>query len=256
MHSNVTMKNVSWSHFSWPTLYCTDRAMLILITRSSLLFFHFITALSKKHKPQFVVNKASSTLKHSETTCQYPISLHNLVVTVFLSLSTAMMRCSTRNNSTSTRHSNRGVVVSLRDHRGTQTRVEWSKSRLIVWSGHTSLRTPSRTVIAGRPNLNYNTGPSRSCTLHGGVRRFARVQTRKHWLVVGASHVAHHLFWLLITSSPRSTYSERLLAAQQAPPTILQLRSVQCCGGHQSHQHGCQQAASTRSSYNMASQTM
>ena len=23
MHSNVTIKNVSWPHFSWPTLYIT-----------------------------------------------------------------------------------------------------------------------------------------------------------------------------------------------------------------------------------------
>jgi len=29
MHSNVTIKNVSWSHFSWPTLY------IILVTWAS-----------------------------------------------------------------------------------------------------------------------------------------------------------------------------------------------------------------------------
>jgi len=25
MHSNVTSKNVSWLHFSWPTLYLVSR---------------------------------------------------------------------------------------------------------------------------------------------------------------------------------------------------------------------------------------
>jgi len=24
MHSNITIKNVSWPHFSWPTLYISD----------------------------------------------------------------------------------------------------------------------------------------------------------------------------------------------------------------------------------------
>ena len=26
MHSNVTIKNVSWPHFSWPTLYITQQS--------------------------------------------------------------------------------------------------------------------------------------------------------------------------------------------------------------------------------------
>ena len=31
MHSNVTIKNVSWPHFSWPTLYVCVRAYALVI---------------------------------------------------------------------------------------------------------------------------------------------------------------------------------------------------------------------------------
>jgi len=41
MHSNVTIKNVSWPHFSWPTLYnCNE--ILRDVTR-----YHFLQPISQ-----------------------------------------------------------------------------------------------------------------------------------------------------------------------------------------------------------------
>jgi len=46
MHSNVTIKNVSWPHFSWPTLYIVS-----LVNPRGLEWLYFLTIKwKKKHK--------------------------------------------------------------------------------------------------------------------------------------------------------------------------------------------------------------
>ena len=60
MYSNVTIKNVSWPHFSWPTLYiknCTNAMQLIskiqssstILLRRHILQWHQTTELTSKH---------------------------------------------------------------------------------------------------------------------------------------------------------------------------------------------------------------
>ena len=55
MHSNVTIKNVSWPHFSWPNLY------FVIVFDSSVYMsetYHIYSdfLLSSLHRKMFVIN--------------------------------------------------------------------------------------------------------------------------------------------------------------------------------------------------------
>ena len=68
MHSNVTMKNVSWPHFSWATLYVPDWFWILLIVQFQRLkrvvkFIKFIWPFDYVRHTKLVPDKFLCTLK-------------------------------------------------------------------------------------------------------------------------------------------------------------------------------------------------
>jgi len=64
MHSNVTIKNVSWPHFSWPTLYMCKIMLALprhhrLLRHISLMYIsiHPKTETAREREREFICDK-------------------------------------------------------------------------------------------------------------------------------------------------------------------------------------------------------
>jgi len=85
MHSNVTIKNVSWPHFSWPTLYMGQKATIFKsvwlpynyddVGRRSIYRNYQLIIRSKTDIRNGAVNVATHVLKYVESTRKMPINL-------------------------------------------------------------------------------------------------------------------------------------------------------------------------------------